>query len=319
MGELIIAQDIELRVLVTAICQLRCVFFHNEGQAGEQNTWRKRKLADVSQVSHFRLELVEEVLLPLKNRLNVAQIHLTGGEPTLNPFLVEIVERCRAHFKSVKMTTNGIFPPNFLEKLQGSFSLIVFSLHSTSWEKFHYIQGVHLNCRQAKMYSQQQQENIRLAIDRGIPVKINSVVLEKETTLENIEFAQKLGVEIRLLKDLTNPRLSSQIVQDIIRKGGFRLEQTQVGTADSSAYREVYSNGITRFTVKRFQEIYLNEMCYHCQIIDQCKEYFYGIRVESDGKVRLCMQRDDLMTLMSVNDFLSISPLCNAVEKAYFH
>ncbi|MDP4007397.1 MAG: radical SAM protein [bacterium] len=311
-------QGPELRVLVTPICQLRCTFCHNEGQPGEQNTWKGNSLIALRRVTYFSSDKVDEVLLPIKRALGVSRVHLSGGEPTLHPDIVGVVKRCREHFQVVKMTTNGVFSPELLGQLSEVLSSLVFSIHATSWERFQQIQGRHLPDARAEDYFTQQMGSVLLARDLGIPFKLNSVVLEKETTLENIEFANRLGIEIRLLRDLGNPYFSEQIIQSIIREGDFCLEDRQMGFADSSGYREIYSNSHqVRFTVKRIQEVYLDGMCNQCPIIAQCKERFYGIRVEPDGRVRLCVHRDDPGVLLSVDEFLN-GPLSSAVRRAYY-
>lgn len=313
-----VTQSPELRVLVTPSCQLRCIFCHNEGQLAVQNTWKKDALVALRQATYLKPETVKTVLLPLKEHLGIKVIHLTGGEPTLNPKLVEIAKVCHEHFDMVKMTTNGVFDPSVLEKLRGVLTSITFSVHATSWGKFKLIQGAHLVPDCAEKYFNQQMNNIEMAQHFGFRLSINSVVLDKDITVENIQFANHRGVIIRLMRDLNQTHVSEQIIQEIVRERQFRLVGTQLGSSDSSAYRENYVNNAGLcFELKRLQEMYLDGMCTACPIIDRCKEYFYGIRIEPDGRVRLCIHRDDAGVVMSIKDFLN-SPLFQKLRLTYY-
>jgi cyclic pyranopterin phosphate synthase len=318
MVEIEFARTRELRLLVTSQCQLKCSFCHNEGQPGSQNTWQDRTsfTAAHQRVPFMGVGTINTMVVPLAKALGAEAVHLTGGEPTLHPRIVDLLDACNKHFRRIKITTNGVLSETLLRQIAYRVSAIIFSIHATSNSKFREVQGQHLSSEVASVYFHNQMASLHLARKWGVPVSINSVVLDKETTLENIRLADEIDVPIRLLRDLGNPRASEQILQEIIIEGCFRIEGLQLGRADSSGYRETYSNGKLRFTLKRIQEIYLDGMCNECPIIEQCRECFYGVRVEPDGRIRLCIHRNDPMTLMPLALFLN-GPLYPAVLRAY--
>ena len=68
---------LKLRFLLTSACTARCGYCHNEGQA-----------KDTTQLS---LEAINHVLDTLATgNLLVSEVILSGGEPTLHPYLAEI-------------------------------------------------------------------------------------------------------------------------------------------------------------------------------------------------------------------------------------
>lgn len=88
---------LKLRFLLTNACSARCAYCHNEGQ---------QKASD-----HLDLVAIEHLLDTLAGGgVDVSEIVLSGGEPTLHPQLLEIARRCKASGALVSINTHAGHP-----------------------------------------------------------------------------------------------------------------------------------------------------------------------------------------------------------------
>lgn len=85
----------QLRLLITDSCNLSCTYCHNEGQFGN---------------GHFMpLREVERLAIWLRDQqIYVKSLVISGGEPTIHPDLIDIVESLRTSADAVSMVTNGV-------------------------------------------------------------------------------------------------------------------------------------------------------------------------------------------------------------------
>ena len=86
----------DLRVSITAECNMRCVYCHNEGQGNFKHDFMPIKT----------LRSIVELGL----HYGINKVRLTGGEPFIHPQLVEMVSMLKSEVKvpSVGVNTNGI-------------------------------------------------------------------------------------------------------------------------------------------------------------------------------------------------------------------
>ncbi len=84
----------KLRLLITDACNLSCTYCHNEGQFGRNNFM---PIASIEALAEW-LE---------KNSVAVQSLIISGGEPTIHPKLIEIVDLLRDCCNSLSMVTNG--------------------------------------------------------------------------------------------------------------------------------------------------------------------------------------------------------------------
>ncbi len=75
-------------------------------------------------------------------RLGVKFIDLTGGEPLLNPHIVEMTEFARSLKMQTSITTNTLLYPKYAERLAGKVNLLHFSLDSPDAAEHNKIRGV---------------------------------------------------------------------------------------------------------------------------------------------------------------------------------
>lgn len=91
--------------------------------------------------------------------LGVKFIDLTGGEPLLNPNIVEMAKFARSMKMQTSITTNTLLYPKFAEALKGNVNLLHFSLDSPDEEE-------HNNIRKVNCYNRVF-ESIKLAKSIG--------------------------------------------------------------------------------------------------------------------------------------------------------
>ncbi len=75
-------------------------------------------------------------------KLGTKFIDLTGGEPLLNPHIVEMTEFARSLKLQTSITTNTLLYPKFAKELAGKVNLLHFSLDSPDADEHNKIRGV---------------------------------------------------------------------------------------------------------------------------------------------------------------------------------
>ena len=81
-----------IRVKLHVPCQWTCNFCHMEGNHHSGSVDNPAQLV--------------ETLAPLKDRYGLDEVHLTGGEPSIHPQIVQHVAALTAAGYAVKITTN---------------------------------------------------------------------------------------------------------------------------------------------------------------------------------------------------------------------
>ena len=138
-----------------------------------------------------------ELIAEAARRLDIRAFKITGGEPTLREDLADIVsilkERCGAY---VSITTNGSLLHKHLPRLvDAGIDHINVSLHALSNEAFRAITGSTLLDRVI--------DNLKLAHEHGIPLKINFVILKginEGDILKVIDFAAEIGATVQFIE-----------------------------------------------------------------------------------------------------------------------
>lgn len=285
--------ELVLRVKVTNGCNMSCFFCHHEGghNATPMSIEQIRTLAQFAYQNGF------------------TKIHLTGGEPTIHPQLLEIVKIIKSYGLTCSLTTNGQFQPNLLDKLQDAgLDSCNFSFHTIRPEMWAQIQQ-HGNIQ----YSQKQIDglinNIRKSQEIGIFTKVNIVVGEDSSlTLEVIELISSMNIEIRLLDILGNKK-SIENIHLILRELGAKEVET-IYYFNSSDQKIVYSTNLGSITVKSIGNRRLRSVCEGCQL--PCLEGFYNTRVEAENEkinIRLCLQRNDSPAVIELSKFAKSAQL----------
>lgn len=158
-----------LRVSLTDKCNMRCFYCMPE------ETYDFMPSARLMQADEI------EALAKTFVTLGVDKIRLTGGEPLVRKDAAQIIESLSRLPVTLTLTTNGVHLHKFLPQLKeaGVRSLNI-SLDTLKAEKFNFITR--------RNYFEQVWQNIHAAIDAGIHVKVNAVVMKSVNEAEINDF-----------------------------------------------------------------------------------------------------------------------------------
>jgi len=133
----------------------------------------------------------------LHTLLSLETLRLTGGEPLLSSQLIPVLYGIKKFgIPAIKMTTNGFLLEDKAKALkEGGITSINVSLDAVNQQTFERI-------------SQRQNLNkiirgIDLALDLGIPVKLNAVIMKginEQEIIPLVEFAKSRNIQIRFLE-----------------------------------------------------------------------------------------------------------------------
>lgn len=187
----------KLRVSLLDACNFTCTFCHNEGSTP----------VALKNASHIPFTAVPFYVAAAISA-GIKSVKLTGGEPLLYRSsgdiadLVYELRRSSASDSRLSITTNGHLLPRYAERLaSGGLSHVTVSVHTLNQDTFR---------REISSSSspQRQVDGIRAAVDAGLTVKANVVVLPQ--TLGELQILcarlQQEGVStIRLYRTLWSP------------------------------------------------------------------------------------------------------------------
>lgn len=264
------SRDDMLRIKVTGKCQFQCDFCHQEGSAGSGDLKIDNALI--------------KGLGRLYHEIKLSSAHITGGEPTLYPHLVELIGTLKHIGFEIKMTTNGQFNAALLKDLkEAGLTSINFSIHSLDTAIFCKMQNhIHDENRAMKMI-QRQLDNVREAKKNGLQVKVNTVV-GNDTSIHDVtkikEFCMENGIEWRILTNWNQEEASIQWIKTFlestgaVRKGANmkKIVSPNIMPANLPGF-ETNLNGVKK----------LNTLCGNCKQQGVCKEWICGVRISPAG------------------------------------
>lgn len=270
-----------LRISLTDACNLRCVYCMPEDM-----NFRPRN----------ELMTDEEILFLVKvgASLGVNKIRLTGGEPTVRPNLVEIVRAIASTpgIKDLAMTTNGLLLPKLAKPLaQAGMKRVNISIDTVDAEKFHRI------TRWGKI--DDVWAAIRAAEEAGLtPVKLNCVVVRNFNDSEDMVELARLTLEndwdVRFIEmmpfgEITDFQQTNVVTYREMRE---RIEQA-FGPLEEASYDFVDPSRPFKIPgamgTLGFISSVTEPFCQGCG----------RVRLTADGKLRLCLLRDDEVDLLT--------------------
>jgi len=324
----------DIRFVLLTSCQSGCDFCHLEGHRSPDEVGAPNKALSGWKTADRLLPLFNRLGNPvtmedadyvilIAKKFGLRKVQLTGGEPSLHPNVAAIISRLAQAGLAVGMTTHGeVNTPYFESLLRVGLSGVNFSLHAVTPEQYVAMdlvaQGVRdrrgeeraLHFAQAKL--DQKIRNIRRAVhytreeDRRFSVKVNTVVQNVTTAIAVVEWCNREKVDVRLQRDINNKEQSDALIAVVIRWLEAVPAREDIAIGDSSGSGTEYTYPRGSFKLKTFGEVYVAAMCDDCDLKDtaQCRERFYGIRVEH-GKVTLCIDRVTTgITSFSILEFL---------------
>jgi cyclic pyranopterin phosphate synthase len=144
-------------------------------------------------------EEMERVLRLLVN-MGIHKLRITGGEPFVRQNLIGFLERVVKipGLDQVNITTNGVLTAPYLSKLKDmGISSINLSIDTLDPERFHKI------TRRDQVH--RVKETLYKALEAGIPLKINAVVIEgknEEDLIELAELTKQLPIGVRFIEEM---------------------------------------------------------------------------------------------------------------------
>ncbi len=266
-----------LRISVTDLCNLRCVYCTG---------------VDQPHLTHDDILRYEEIgrVVEAAARLGVSSIRLTGGEPLVRPYVSNLVSILAAipGIQDISMTTNAVLLAEQADALKAAgLKRVNISLDTFKPERFASI------CGKAKL--EDALAGIEAARRAGLnPVKINTVVLRGVNDDEVVDIARKSvtdGWHVRYIEEMplvddTNGHKMVSITE--IRAaienelGGLEPCWPSEGHGPAKYYRIPGSAGSVGF-IGPVTDCF----CAACN----------RFRLTADGKLRPCLLRDDEIDL----------------------
>jgi len=221
-----------LRLSLTHACGMQCLYCRPPGYATHR---------DENELSPTEIESLVRHLVSVHG---LRKVRLTGGEPTVRPDLIEIIQRLSSieGLADLCMTTNGMTLSRQAAALrEAGLRRINVSLDSLLPERFAAITGVDVLPRVL--------EGIAAATEAGMsPVKINTVVVrgQNEDELpELLSFASDNKLEIRFIELMPMGPLHERWNERYVPESEMR--RTLSSVVDSWQPRESSSDSARRY------------------------------------------------------------------------
>jgi cyclic pyranopterin phosphate synthase len=270
-----------LRISLTDACNMRCVYCMPEDM---QFRPRRELMSD------------EELffLVRVAASLGVTKIRLTGGEPTIRPHLVEIVREIASvpGIKDLAMTTNGVLLPKLAKPLAGAgLRRVNISVDTLNAEKFHRLtRWGHLD---------EVWAGILAAEEAGLtPVKLNCVVVRNFNDGQDMIDLARLTLEndwdVRFIEmmpfgEITDFQQTNVVTYQEMR----RTIESFFGPLEEASYDYVDPSRPFRIPGA------LGTLGFISSVTEPFCEGCGRIRLTADGKLRLCLLRDDEVDLLT--------------------
>ena len=167
-----------LRISLTEACNLRCIYCMPDGDVCFKND---NGLTD-DEIKY---------LIDIFGDIGLKKIRFTGGEPLLRKNIVELVSKAKEkEIGKIALTTNGVLLPKYLDELiNAGLNEINISLDSLNEDVFKKI------TRGGNLIS--VVESIKKAVNKGIKVKINAVIVKGINDNEFLDLC-KLSIHHKL-------------------------------------------------------------------------------------------------------------------------
>ena len=260
-----------LRVSVTDLCNLRCVYCM---PAGGSELSRKEEILSL-----------EEILKLIKHgvSLGVNKIRITGGEPLVRKGITSLIRKISeiSGINDIALTTNGVFLKEFASELKSSgLSRLNISLDTMREDRFHDItRGGNI----ADVF-----DGVEAVLKAGFKgTKMNAVVMRGDNDDEIHDFVKYImerDIELRFIelmasgwKDMVDEDRfmpTSEIMERVREVGELVPDKQRVGGGPATIYRikgALGSIGFISAVSKPF--------CKTCN----------RLRLTSDGKLRSCL------------------------------
>lgn len=249
----------------------------------------------------------------LRDALELDELHLTGGEPTLHPGVARLTAIATEAGFRVGMTSNGERGERVIpDCAEAGLGRVNFSIFGTTAAELAEVQ--HSRYRNPVL-AQRKLEALALSIAacdvNGVDANANLVVPDytHAPPVHRLLDEHSPRLTVRLLNSLDGGQTSIEAISRILADRGAVAESLHI-TAGASGARTAYRlpDG-RRIFFKQIRPVRLPGRCPGCRFNNgtDCEEGFYGVRLYYDRtgtfQVGVCIQRMDLC--LPLSDFLS--------------
>jgi cyclic pyranopterin phosphate synthase len=324
--------DRTLRVKIIDACGMTCTFCHNEGtpvtadnlgtapgnfvpagRTGRVSIYTPSNGIRFLPAPVYPNNEFLGALTALRDALDIRELHLTGGEPTLHPGLPELIALASRTRLRVRVTSNGEHGAQQMEACaRAGLEKINFSVFGMTPAELAAVQNVRSRePARAAAKLDALKASIDAAVANGVPASVN-IVVPDHSHIQRVhrlldEYAPQASV--RLLNSLSHGQTSIDAIEQALSERRAAPEARYL-TAGASGSRTAYRlpDG-RRVYVKEIRQIRLPETCVGCRFNNgrDCEEGFYGVRLYRDRvgvfQVGVCIQRMDLAR--PLDDFLT--------------
>ena len=321
-----------LRIKVIDSCGMTCTFCHNEGTPVTADNLSKAPGTFASSGRTGRVSIYTpangatflaapaqpdddyvHALTSLRDALDIREVHLTGGEPTLHPGLPQLIALAAGVGLRVRMTSNGERGvPQMRACAEAGLEKINFSVFGTTPEELAAVQHPRYGSRErAERKLAALSSSIAAATAHGVRANANIVVPDHSHIVRVHRLLDEYApqVSVRLLNSLSHGQVSIDAIDQALAERGAVPEARYV-TAGVSGSRTAYRlPGGRRVYFKQIRRVRLPQTCAGCRFNNDtdCEEGFYGVRLYRDRggayQVGVCIQRMDLAR--PLDDFLA--------------
>jgi molybdenum cofactor biosynthesis enzyme MoaA len=318
-----VEKDTTLRIKILDACGMTCTFCHNEGTpVGVDN--RNRQVGDFTatgptgRVSIYAAsngapflpapipadDEFGRVLAELRDALQLTEVHLTGGEPTLHPAVASLTKIAVAAGLRVGMTSNGEHGGRVLSDCAvAGLDRVNFSVFGTTPSELAEVQHArYRNPTLAERKITALKRSIAACEVHGIRASANIVVLDHSHAPRVHRLLDEYSpqLSIRLLNSLDHGAASIEAIERILYERDAVAEAHHLTAGASGARTEYRLSDGRRVFFKQIRPVRLPETCAGCRFNNDtdCQEGFYGVRLYYDRmgryQVGVCIQRMDL-------------------------
>lgn len=131
-------------------------------------------------------------------KLGIKKVRLTGGEPLLRKDITHILGRIKAikGIEDIAITTNGLLLGGMLDGLMAAgLNRVNLSLDTLKADSYHQVTGADEVARVT--------ESLKACLDRGIPVKVNAVLLKginEDAILDLMALTYDHAIDVRFIE-----------------------------------------------------------------------------------------------------------------------
>ncbi len=249
----------ELRISITAACNMKCVYCHNEGN---------KKFAVMT------TEQIKKIIEAAKN-YNLKKVRITGGEPLVSPYVEEICKTLAEDYNlNVEMNTNGIEVKKLTRMIDnGWLKKVVVGMD--------YFDGIVSKNSPVGKSSEIIKNNILEIKKHGCDVRIATVYNEDDiNTLNIIKWAIDNEIGVRIL-EIVKDEIDEEYSKKYITFLQFVTNNVNLDWYVDERLQEINGSKNGKTLVKFYHSLCRLGLCNICREIP--------FRITSNGTAKPCL------------------------------